>query len=50
MLLPEQVPLWLLRAWGRFRKSKFANRNNYMRRGSSIFMLESRGNWVGKFS
>ena len=45
ILLPKQVALWLLRAWGRFH----ANWCNQMRRGSRIFMLESRSNRVGKY-
>ena len=49
ILLPEEVVLWLLRAWTRFRKSKSANWCNQMRLGSRIFMLESRSNRARKY-
>ena len=38
VLLPENVALWLLRAWGRFYKSKSSNWCNQVRQGSSIFL------------
>lgn len=49
LLLPENVALWLLRAWGRFFKSKSPNWCNQVRRGSTIFLLESKKNRAGKF-
>ena len=49
ILLPRDVVLWLLRAWMRFRTSQSANWCNQMRKGSRVFMLESRSNRAGKF-
>ena len=49
VLLPENVALWLLRAWGRFYKSKSSNWCNQVCQGSSIFLLESKRNRAGKF-
>ncbi|KAJ8420891.1 LOW QUALITY PROTEIN: hypothetical protein Cgig2_016234 [Carnegiea gigantea] len=49
LLLPENIALWLLRAWGRFYKSKSSNWCNQVRRGSSIFPLESKRKRAGKF-
>ena len=49
ILLPEEVVLWLLRAWARFQKFETANWCNQMRLGSRIFMLESMNNRVGKY-
>jgi len=49
ILLPEEMVLWLLRAWARFRKSKFANRCNQMRLGLRIFILEFWSNRAGKY-
>jgi len=49
VLLPKHVAVWLLRALGRFYKSKSANWCNQMRQGSSIFLLESKRNRAGKF-
>ncbi|KAJ8422279.1 hypothetical protein Cgig2_009281 [Carnegiea gigantea] len=49
LLLPENVALWLLRAWDRFYNTKSPNWCNQMRRGSNIFLLESKRNRVRKF-
>ena len=49
IFLPEPVVFWLLRAWGRFRKSKSANWCNRMRLSSRLFMLDSKSNIAGKF-
>jgi len=49
VLLPENVALWLLRAWGRFYKSKSSNWDNQVHQGSSIFLSESKRNRAGKF-
>ena len=49
LLLPENVVLWLLTAWGRFYKSKSPNWYNQIPQGSSIFLLEYKRNWAGKF-
>ncbi|KAJ8432736.1 hypothetical protein Cgig2_015654 [Carnegiea gigantea] len=49
VFLPEHVALWLLRAWGRFYKSKSSNWCNQVRQDSSIFLLESKRNRAGKF-
>ena len=49
VLLPENVALWLLRAWGRFHMSKSSNWCNQVHQGSSIFLLESKRNRAGKF-
>ena len=49
LLLPENVALWFLRAWGRFYKSNSPNWCNQMRRGTSIFLLESNRNQAAKF-
>jgi len=48
LLLLEQVSLWLLRAWGRFCKSKSPFWCNQLCEGSSSFLLESKRNQVGK--
>ncbi|KAJ8445690.1 hypothetical protein Cgig2_026017 [Carnegiea gigantea] len=49
VLLPENVALWLLRAWGRVYKSNSSNWYNQVHQGSSIFLLESKRNRAGKF-
>jgi len=49
LILPEQVALWLLKVCTRFCKAKSSNWCNQIRRGSSIFLLESKSNWAGKF-
>ena len=49
VVLPEQVVMWLLRAWNRFRNSNSASWCNQMRQGSRIYMLESKNNRAGKF-
>ena len=49
LLLPENVALWLLRAWGRFYKSKSPNWCNQIRRDSNIFLFESNRSRGGKF-
>ncbi|KAJ8425024.1 hypothetical protein Cgig2_007161 [Carnegiea gigantea] len=49
LLLPENLALWLLRAWGRFCKSKSPNWCNQMCRGSNIFLLESKRSRAGNF-
>ena len=49
LVLPEQVALWLLRAWSRFCKVKSSSWCNQIRRGSSIFLWESKSNRAGKF-
>lgn len=49
ILLPEDAVLWLLRAWTRFRTSQSVNWCNQMRKGSRVFMLESRSNRAGKY-
>ena len=49
LILPEQVALWLLKAWSRFWKSKSSNWCDQIRRGSSIFLLEDKSNRAGKF-
>ena len=49
IVLPEEVALWLLRAWSRFGQAKSLNWRNQCRRGSSIFLLESKRNRAGKF-
>jgi len=42
--LPEPVALWLVRAWGKLRKSKSAFWCNQMRLRSRIYMLEFKSN------
>ena len=49
IFLPEPVVLWLVRAWGRFRKTKSATWFNQMRLHSRIYMLEFKSNHAGKF-
>ena len=49
IFLPEPVVLWLLRVWGRFRKSKSASWCNQMRLHSKIYMSEFKSNHAGKF-
>ena len=49
IFLPEPVVLRLLRAWGRFRKSKSLSWCNQMRLHSRIYMLEFKSNHAGKF-
>ena len=49
MFLPEPVALWLLRAWGRFRRSKSSSWCNRTRLLSRVYLLESRRNLAGKF-
>ena len=49
IFLPQPVALWLLRAWGRFRKSKSSTWCNQMRLSSRLFVLELKSNLAGKF-
>ena len=49
MFLPEPVALWLLRAWGRFRRSKSSSWCNQMRLLSRVYLLEFRRSLAGKF-
>ena len=49
LLLLEQVSQWLLRAWGRFGKSKSPSWFNQLRLGSGRFLLESKRNRAGRF-
>ena len=49
IFLLESVVLWLLRAWGRFRKSKSTSWCNQMRLHSRIYLLEFKSNHAGKF-
>jgi len=49
LLPPEQVSQWLLRAWGRFYKSKSSSWFNQLHLGSGRFLLESKRNRAGKF-
>jgi len=49
LVLPKQVALWLLKAWSRVCNAKSFNWCNQIIRGSSIFLLESKSNWAGKF-
>jgi len=49
LLLPAPVSRWLLRAWGRFSKSKSSSWFNQMRLEAGHFMLEYKRNRAGKF-
>jgi len=49
LTLPELVSHWLLRAWGRFSKSKSSSWFNQLRLGSGRFLLEYKRNRAGRF-
>jgi len=49
IFLPEPVALWLLRACGRFKKSKSTCWSNQMRLCSRFYVLEFKSNLGGKF-
>ena len=49
LLLPNQVSQWLLRASGRFCKSKSSSWFNQLRLGFGRFLLGSKRNRAGKF-
>ena len=49
LTLPALVSHWLLRAWGRFGKSKSSSWFNQIRLGAGLFLLEFKRNRAGRF-
>ena len=49
IMLTEQAAQWLVKAWGRFEKSKIPSWVNQLRLGSDHFLLESKKNGAGRF-